>query len=318
MVNIESVLWWVGGVEMPAGDPEDALLAAKYWGNIADLLEGFLERATEFASRYGWGDNSGSDIDAFHDFWDHHFRPSVSEVAEYCRRIETSCNAYAKALKELKFAFTILAIQTYVNIAFTIGFGWITGWAGTFAELAIIRARAFAGATAAKTLFEQIVMRILQYLIDSIFYATGQQVLQLGVFTVGNQFGRYNAQTNAVFGFNPYSFNANGIQFVRGVGDNMAFDGMDGAFNGLTVIGPLRRYLAFGPRGGLRTRIMKFGGRMAGSEAFTIMNNLEQGKPVQQLAPTTSEQVDKIIIHGARILKDPARGPIGGRLLGRE
>ncbi|GAB3985464.1 hypothetical protein GCM10029978_098360 [Actinoallomurus acanthiterrae] len=306
-MTVEEILWWIGGVEMPKGDSGKAREAAVIWGQIADRIEASIRAADPMASDI-LSHNFGPGFEAFKKFWGNEFAPYPHELAAYCRRIQTVCNGYADAVDKMRFVLTVLAIQTYLNILFTIAYGWITGWMGTLAELAVIRDRAAIQAVAQRTLFQRIMIRLLEYLFDSIGYAAGQQLLQMGVFGVMDRFGDYDDDAKKMIGYDPYSLKANGVQFVQAVGANFAFD----AASDLTVgaagrVGPLGRFMS----SGAGQRVVRFGGRMVGSNVYTVVGNMEQGKRPDEWLPTWQQEVDKLIIHGTRMAKNPAKGPIG-------
>jgi hypothetical protein len=310
-VTPEDVLWWIGGVEMPKAEVAKTREAAAVWGRLAGRLESSIETTDPMAADI-YTKNSGAAIDGFKDFWTKDFKPYPHEVAAYCRRMQTACDGYADAIEETKFALTLLAIQTYANILLTISWGWITGWAGTLAELAVIRDRAAVQAAVQRTLLQKILIKLLEYLIDGVGYAMGQQLLQLGIFGVGDLFGNYDARTKKVIGFDPYSLKANGRQFGEAVGANTAFNGgSDLTSAGLKRAGPLGRFLSAGSAGDWRERALGVGSRMVGSNLYTVMNNVEDGKPPDRWLPTVRQEVDKLIIHGTRFTKNPAHGPIG-------
>lgn len=310
-MTVEEILLWIGGVEMPKGDAARARQAAAVWAGLADRLESSL-RTTGPVAADVWEANSGAGIDAFQKFWTTEFAPYAGDVAAYCRKVQATCAGYAQAIDQMRFALTVLAVQTWANIAYTIAYGWVTGWAGTLAELAVIRDRAAIQAAVQKTLFQKIVIKLLEYLIDSVGYAAGQQLVQLGVFGAGDLFGKYDATTDKIFGFDPYSARANSVQFAEGVGANAAFDGTaDLTRLGLTRVGPWGGFLSAGRPSGVRNRLVGYAGRMLGSDVYTVVNNIEEGKPPEDWLPTWRQQVDKVIMHGARIAKNPAKGPIG-------
>ncbi|MEV0408099.1 hypothetical protein [Actinoallomurus sp. NPDC050550] len=306
-MTVEEILWWIGGVEMPKGDSAKARQAAVIWGQIADRLESSIRTTDPMATDISTH-NAGHGIDEFTKFWTKEFQPYPHELAAYCRRIQTVCNGYADAVDKMRFWLTVLAIQTYLNILFTIAYGWITGWAGTLAELAVIRNRAAFQAVAQRTLFQKIMIKLLEYLIDSIGYAAGQQLLQLGTFGVVDLFADYDADAKKIIGYDPYSLKTNGVQFVQAVGANFAFDGAaDLTVGAVGKVGPLGRITS----GGAGQRVLRFGGRMVGSNLYTVVGNMEQGKQPDEWLPTWQQEVDKLIIHGTRIAKNPAKGPIG-------
>ncbi|GAA4639471.1 hypothetical protein GCM10023196_101230 [Actinoallomurus vinaceus] len=305
-MTVEEILWWIGGVEMPKGDSGKARQAAAIWGQIADRLEASIRTSDPMASDI-WSHNSGRGIDEFTKFWTKEFAPYPHELAAYCRRVQAVCNGYADAVDKMRLVLTILAIQTYINILFTIAYGWITGWMGTLAELAVIRDRAAIQAMAQRTLFQKIMIKLLEYLFDSIGYAAGQQLLQLGVFGVADLFTDYDDDAKKIIGYDPYSLKDNGVQFVQAVGANFAFDGAADLTAGAVGKTPLGRFTS----SGAGRRLLGFGARMVGSNVYTVVNNMEVGKSPDQWLPTWQQEVDKLIIHGTRIAKNPAKGPIG-------
>lgn len=296
---------------MPKGDAAKARKAAEIWGRFAARLESSSTTTGPVAAEV-WTKNSGAGVDAFRRFWTKELAPYPGELAAFCRRAETVCNEYADAIDTHRFALTVLAAQTYVNILYTFAYGWMTGWAGTLAELAVIRDRAAIAAGVQKTLFQKIVIKLLYYLFDSVMYAGGQQLMQLLTFGAADLFGDYDAATDQEFGFDPYSAGANGEQFLDGFGANAAFDGAaDLTSAGLTKIGPWGRYLSAGRDSGLRARAVGAAGRMVGTNVYTIVNNMETGRPPSEWLPTLRQEVDKILMHVPRMAKNPARGPIG-------
>lgn len=313
-MNVESVLLWIGGAaEMPKGDAGKARQAAEAWRRLADRIEESI-RITGPVAAEVWEVNTGAGIAAFREFWPTRLEPYPRELAEHCRRVAVACDGYAHAIDVTRFALTLIAVQTWLNVLFTFAWGWITGWAGTLAQLTVIRDRAALQAAASRTLFERIVIRLLEWVYDSVGYAAGQQVLQLGVFGVADLFGDYDEDVKAIIGYDPYSVGANAEQTAQGFGANMAFDAAaDGVKFGLTGLGPWGRFLTAGAASGWRPRLVGFGGRMAGSNTYTIVNNAEAGKPVDEWLPTAQQEVQKLIMHGGRIAKNPAKGAVGDR-----
>ncbi|MCO6009414.1 hypothetical protein NE236_31030 [Actinoallomurus purpureus] len=306
-MTVEEILWWIGGVEMPKGDSGKARQAAAIWGQIADRIESSI-RTTDPMATDIWTLYHGLGIDAFKKFWTKDFAPYPHELAAYCRRIQAVCNGYADAVDKMRLVLTLLAIQTYLNILFTIAYGWVTGWMGTLAELAVIRDRAAIQAVAQRTLFQKIMIKLLEYLFDSIGYAAGQQLLQMGTFGVADLFMDYDDDAKKIIGYDPYSMKANGVQFAQAVGANFAFDAAnDMTAAGLGKAGPLGRVLS----SGAGRRVLGFGSRMVGSNVYTVVGNMEQGKQPSEWLPTWQQEVDKLIIHGSRMAKNPAKGPIG-------
>ncbi|SEG79317.1 hypothetical protein SAMN04489712_112198 [Thermomonospora echinospora] len=316
------ILAWVGGATAwPEGDADQAREAARIWNQLAEKVETNADQATSDVASV-WLRNEGEGVEAFKKFWTKNFGgqimgPSLAEpypqqVAEHARRVAQACEAYAEAIEKHENALTIIAWVTWTNILFTISWGWVTGWAGIGAQLLLIRNRTAVAVAAQQTLFRRIMLKIVEWMLDSLGYAAGQQIVQLGTFAVGDLFMDYDDDTKRVLGFDPYSGKANLEQFGRGFLANMAFDAsMDGATPLMRRVPGAAAFFDSAGKSGLPNRLLSLGGRMVGTNMYTITDNWLQGKPPEDWLPSGQQEVAKLFMHVPRLAKNPAKGPIG-------
>jgi hypothetical protein len=308
-VTIEDILLWIGGVEMPKGDPGKTRDAAKIWNQLAADLDASIKTAGPVAADV-WAKNSGDAIDAFKKFWTDEFAPYPEEVAAYCKRVGGVCDNYAQILDDMRFAYLILAWVTWINMLITIAWGWVTG----YAELAALRVAAWMRAQGIKRLYQVLVKILIEALIDSAAYAIVTQLGQVATFQVAEMItGRhYNDTMKQVFGFDPYSWGDNFGQGFQTFVANAAFDIAAEPVGALQKLGGAKggKWAGFW---GAHPRFGGFTKRMAASNVYTVVNNaygdLFMGSD-KSLLPTPNQEVQKVIFHGTRILKNPNKGPI--------
>lgn len=297
-MNVWDILLWIGGVELPKGDPAKCREAAKIWRQLATDIDSSIKSADPVAADV-WAKNSGDGIDAFQAFWTKEFAPYPKEMVAYCNRVADVCEAYAKTLEDVTYALVLLAIQTWAAIVITFAWGWITG----YSELLAIRLRAFFQARITNALALKIVQLLVESLIDSLMYAGATQLLQLGIFGIANTIKPIDGTAKQTIGYDPFSVSTNFKQGLNTFGSNMAFD---------LTLGKNTAVASKIPMLNSSNRLVRFAGRMGSSEIYSISSNLLNGDaPFKGFS--LHQQVDKLIFHGGRMLKNPAKGPAGYR-----
>ncbi|GAA5062440.1 hypothetical protein HNP84_007936 [Thermocatellispora tengchongensis] len=276
------------GVEWPEGDPDKLRQAADIWDELAGKLETSTTAANTAASLV-WRDNAGAGIDAFREMWTGTFAPYPAAIAATCRRIAAACRQYADVLETVQKTLLVLAIQLYINMLYTIAWGWATAGISTLATRLVERAfksRAWFAKKFLRTTVGRIVDRLLYYTLDSIAYAGGQQAIQWGVFAAS---GVRRDQSGAEV----TSLGENAEQFYRNFVANMAFNGVADAS---LLIPGLNRIAD--------TRTGGFVARMLGSTTYTSVDNILQGRWDDPL-PDWDQMIAKLIVHGSRAARPP-------------
>jgi hypothetical protein len=330
-MNPEDVLLWVAGVQLPKADTQAVRTAAGHYRRIADAIDASRTAMDKVANDVRTH-NSGEGPDGFNRVY---FGPPASggmaltayppQVAAYARKIAQSLEDYAKAEDQIRSALWILAIQMWVNIMFTIGYGWLTGFVE--ARLLALVARARWLAKIRSSLIQMLIKRLLYAVTDSVVYAGGQQALQLGVYGLAVASGTDRTTLTEVAGYDPFSVKENAIQFADGFAGNVVYNGVMDALPGVSETSRyraafgkyfLRRPGFAGAMGGLTTR-------MIGSNGYTYASNVTdsylRGDGDWTTAPTLNQEAAKLFFHVPRIwVKYPLRwknwpnvgGQVGG------
>lgn len=300
-MNVEDILLWIGGVELPKGDPARCRDAARIWRQLAKDIDDSIKTANLVAADV-WAKNSGDGVDAFQAYWTKQFAPYPEELVAYCNRVADACDGYAKTLEDVTYGLTLLAIQTWAAILITFAWGWITG----YSEVLAIRLEAFFEARIANAMALKIVQLLVESVIDSLMYAGVTQLAQLGIFTIADTFVKpIDGTAKQTIGYDPFSVGTNVKQAANTFGANMVFDlTLGGNKSAATKIPFIGRSIA------KNDRLVGVAGRMASSELYSVSSNLLNGN-----APLNGfswhQQVDKLIFHGGRFLKNPSKGPAG-------
>ncbi len=273
-------------VSWPEGDPDRLRKAADIWDHLAEAIERTRKDANDAVGQV-LKSNSGPAVDEFRNMWTGRFAAYPGDVATYCRAVAKACREYAKAVEITRYVLVVLAIQMFVNILFTVAWGWGTAGVGSLVQKAVIE-KAFKGrAILQKKLFklsvEKIIYNSFYYLGDSVAYAGGQQIIQWSIFELAGV--RKDLGGNEVT-----TLGVNAEQFGRGFAANMAFNGV----YDLTKVARV----PVSPTGNLLSRL-------AGSGMYTVTDNALQG---DMSAPTLEQWIAKIIVHGARTAK-PVTAP---------
>lgn len=328
----EDVLLWVAGVQMPKADNAGVRSVAAYHRQIADAIDRSRVAMDKIANEVKTH-NDGDGATGFDHFY---FGPAKAggqtlttyppEVSAYARKIAEAHEQFARVNDEIRQALWVLAIQMYANILFTIAYGWLTG--ALEARLLTLIAQARWYAKIRNTLVQMLIKRLIYALTDSVAYAGGQQLLQLGIYGTSLAAGVDRKTLTNVAGYDPLSVKANTIQFADGFVGNMAYDGVADALPGLSPTSKYRqkfgRYFLRQPGfkgavGGLTTRLVS-------SNAYTYASNvtdsyLEGDGDGWTKAPTLNQEAAKLFIHVPRIfVKYPLRwknwpnvgGQVGG------
>lgn len=329
----EDVLLWLAGVQMPKADTDGVRTASGYYRQIADAID-LGGAAMNTVAGQVKSHNDGEGPAAFDRFY-HKGSPASGttalsaypqEISAYARKVGEALEEYARVNDEIREALWVLAIQMYANIVFTICYGWLTGALEARLLQLISQARWYAGIRSA--LIRTLIERVSYALTDSLVYAGGQQLLQLGIYGTSLAAGVDRRTLTNVAGYDPFSVKANAVQFTDGFVGNMAYDGVADALPGLNPASAYRqrfgkyflRQPGFkGAMGGLTTR-------MAASNAYTYASNvtdsyLEGDGDGWTKAPTLRQETAKLFIHTPRIfVKYPLRwknwpsvgGQVGG------
>jgi hypothetical protein len=326
----EDVLLWLAGVQMPKADTAGVRRVAEYHRQIADAIErskGAMDKVAGDVRREN--DDEGST-----EFGRYYFGPAATEtlsaypqeVAAYARKVADAHEQFARVNDEIRAALWVLAIQMYANVVFTIAYGWMTGVIEARLLTLIAQARWYSRIRS--TLVQMLVKRVLYALADSVAYAGGQQLLQLGIYGTSLAAGVDRKTLTNVAGYDPFSAKANAVQFADGFVGNMAYDGVADALPGLSPTSRYRqrfgRYFLRQP--GIKGALGGLTTRMVASNAYTYGSNvtdsyLQGDGDGWTKAPTLNQEAAKLFIHVPRIfVKYPLRwknwpsvsGQVGG------
>ncbi|GAA4225762.1 hypothetical protein FHR32_002294 [Streptosporangium album] len=275
-------------IEWPEADEDTLREVAGIWEDLAGTIERSGKDANDIVAQV-WKNNSGAGMGEFRDVWERKIQGYPADVATYCRAVAKACRDYAQVVEVTKYVLVVLAIQMWVNILFTIAWGWGTAGVGAVVQRMMIeklfKGRAVLQMKIFKIGVEKIIFNAFYYLGDSVLYAGGQQVLQWGVFEIAGVKKDLN-------GTEVTSLKENREQFLRGFGANVAFNGV----YDLTKVGPWARFFP-------ESRMGNALSRLAGSGTYTVVDNTLQGDPD---LPTWEQWIAKLIIHGSRAAKPAA------------
>jgi hypothetical protein len=332
-VTPEDVLLWVAGVQMPKADTDRVRKAAGYYRQIADAVDAGGVAADTVVGQVK-SHNDGEGPAAFDRFYREGTQATGTtalagyphEISAYARKVGDALEEYARVNDEIRAALWVLAIQMYANIVFTICYGWLTGALEARLLQLIAQARWYAGIRNA--LIRTLIERVTYALTDSVVYAGGQQLLQLGIYGTSLAAGVDRRTLTNVAGYDPLSVKANAVQFTEGFAGNMAYDGVADALPGLNPASAYRQKFGkyFLRQPGFKGAIGGLTTRMAASNAYTYASNVTgsyldgDGDGWTKL-PTLNQEVAKLFIHTPRIfVKYPLRwrnwpsvgGQVGG------
>jgi hypothetical protein len=332
-VTPEDVLLGIAGVRMPKADSQGARTMAAYYRQIADAVQQSGTAMDKVAGQVK-SHNEGDGPTAF----DRYFHgpplaggttPSAypGDVAAYARRVADSLEQFARVNDQIRAALWVLAIQLYVNILFTICYGWLTG--ALEARLLVLIGRARWYSRIHSSLVRVLVERVIYALADSVAYAGGQQALQLGVYGTSLAAGVDRRTLTTVAGYDPFSVRANAVQFADGFVGNLAYDAVADALPGLNPASRYRQRFGryFLRRPGFAGAIGGLTTRMAASNVYTYASNVTDsylegdGGDGWTKPPTPQQEVVKLFIHVPRIyVKYPMRWrnwpSVGGQTAG--
>lgn len=321
----EDVLLWVAGVQMPKADTGRVRMAAGYYRQLADAIDGAKTAMDKVANDV----KSHNSVTAFNSCYFGNAKSLTGypqQVSAYLRRVAQSNDDYANVMDEIRAADWVIAIQLYANIMFTICYGWMTGVIEAQLLTLIVKAKAYDAIK--DKLIGLIIQRLSYALVDSLAYAGGQQLLQVGIYGGSVALGVDRKTLTKAAGYDPFSVKANAIQFADGFAGNMAYDAFADGLPGLSETSKYRQNFgkyflrqpgAKGALGGLTTR-------MVASNAYTYAGNvtdsyLEGNGDGWTKFPTLHQEAAKLFIHVPRILvKYPLRwknwpsisGQVGG------
>jgi hypothetical protein len=332
-VTPEEILLAVAGVQMPKADTGGVRNAAVYYRQIADAID----RSGTAMDKVAGEVKTHNDGDGAAAFDRYYHGPSAAagtstpaayprELSEYARKIAEAHEQFARVNDEIRAALWVLAIQMYANILMTICYGWLTGVLEARLLEMIAQARWFARIRSA--LVQTLLKRVIYALTDSVVYAGGQQLLQLGIYGTSLAAGVDRRTLTQVAGYDPFSAKSNAIQFADGFVGNMAYDGVADALPGLSPTSRYRqnfgRYFLRQP--GFKGAIGGLTTRMLASNAYTYASNvtdsyLEGDGDGWTKLPTLHQEAAKLFIHVPRIfVKYPLRWKnwpnVGGQVAG--
>ena len=325
----EDVLLWVAGVQMPKADSAGVRSVAAYHRQIADAIDRGKAAMDKIATDVKTH-NEGDGVTGFgHYYFDGPVKALTAyppEVSAYARKVAEAHEQFARVNDEIRDALWVLAIQMYVNILFTIACGWLTGALEARMLTLVTQARWYAKIR--NTVVQMLVKRLSYSLVDSVAYAGGQQLLQLGIHGTSLAAGVDHKTLTTVAGYDPLSVKANAIQFADGFVGNMAYNGVVDALPGMTPTSRYRqkfgRYFLRQP--GFKGAVSGLTTRLVASNAYTYGSNvtdsyLKGDGDGWTRVPTLHQQAGKLFIHVPRIfVKYPLRwknwpnvsGQVGG------
>ncbi|WP_329085305.1 MULTISPECIES: WXG100-like domain-containing protein [unclassified Streptosporangium] len=266
------------GVSWPEGDPDRLRDAADTLDGLAVAIEragGDADDAATRARKF----NSGPSMEEFAKVWESKLRPYPRDIAAHCRAVAVMCREYAQAVETTRYVLKVLAVQAFLNMLFTVAWGWGTVGVASAVQKQLIE-KVFRGrAILQKKLFSLAVEKITYgsayYLADSVGYAGIQQAIQWSVFEVTGVQKDLN-------GTEVTSLGENTEQFGRNFVANVAFDGTADLAKAAGL--PANR------AGGLLARLLASG-------VYTTTDNALQG---DFTGPTVEQWLSKLVVHGAR------------------
>ncbi|MEU4409607.1 hypothetical protein AB0F88_34285 [Streptosporangium sp. NPDC023963] len=287
------------GVSWPEGDPDKLRAAADIWEGLADTIERTGNDANGVAEQV-WKNNGGASVQEFRALWTGKFFPYPGEVAKFCRAIAQACRDYAHAVEVTRYVLIVLAIQAWVNMVFTVAWGWGTAGIGAAVQKQIMdrffKGRAILQMKLFKISVEKIIYNSFYYLGDSLGYAGGQQALQWTIFKAAGV--EKDLTGNDVTGAGE-----NFKQFARGFASNMAFNGAYDLTKLNSVSAPLSKLGSSLNIPTSNQAVNNLLSRLVGSGMYTVTDNTLQGNPGM---PSWDQWISKLIVHGSRTAKPPA------------
>ncbi|WP_326826131.1 WXG100-like domain-containing protein [Streptosporangium sp. NBC_01756] len=291
-------------VEWPEADVDALREAAEIWEDLADTVERSGKDANGIVESI-WKNNSSRGMEVFKEVWERKVEKYPADVATYCRAVARACRDYAQVVETIRHVLIVLAVQMWVNILFTIAWGWGTAGVSTVVQKQLIekvfKGRAVLQMKIFKLSVEKIIFNAFYYLGDSLVYAGGQQALQWGIFELAGVKKDLN-------GTEVTSFKENREQFERGFASTMVFNGV----LDLAILAPGAKYI---PAPRMKAIVAQFENhtnhmlaRLLSSGTYTAVDNTLAGDAE---LPTWEQWIAKLIIHGARSTKPvaPAAAP---------
>lgn len=161
-------------VEWPEADVDALREAAEIWEDLADTVERSGKDANGIVESI-WKNNSSRGMEVFKEVWERKVEKYPADVATYCRAVARACRDYAQVVETIRHVLIVLAVQMWVNILFTIAWGWGTAGVSTVVQKQLIekvfKGRAVLQMKIFKLSVEKIIFNAFYYLGDSLVYA---------------------------------------------------------------------------------------------------------------------------------------------------
>ncbi|MFC4529507.1 hypothetical protein [Sphaerisporangium dianthi] len=279
-------------VQWPDGDPGGARDAAKVWRSFAGKIEANTTVTGHLAQRV-WTEHPSQGSEAFHAFWSTAGSAGapggVSAVppalSAYCRRMAEACDGYAEALDKTRDALRVMALTSYAQLMLAASWPWIGAQTAALSRWLVDRLYKKIQAQVLLKLLETalarlVVEKLAGYTVGSAVFALGDEALALGA--------------KAAFGQDLGSFSENATTTLKDFAACLAFFGVWD----LTKLGPMRKVFRDNDAG-------DFASFYVGSNAYTVVYNMENGKSGTEVLPTPSQLIAKLLIGTSQRGKDP-------------
>ncbi|MEV0592665.1 hypothetical protein [Nonomuraea cavernae] len=283
------------GIRYLEGDPDRIREAADKLDAIADKIDSHFQEANSAAAEV-WKKSSGTEVDAFKEFWTTKYGPAVYQVSLKHRKAAMACRAYANVIEQINHALKVLCWILTVDMMYTIGYQVLT-WK---LFLAIMKRKAILLKVSANRFVQLLLPTFFYWVADSVAYATGEVVLPLGLNYLGGMKTDLAGNDVRSAGYNLTAYREH---FVA----NMAFNGViDGGVALMSKVPGLR---VLGTNvalpNGVTLNTGNFVPRMAASTTYSMTLDAQHGDnplPGSEHGLTEQEMYQKFLIHGTRSL----------------
>ncbi|WP_248961038.1 WXG100-like domain-containing protein [Sphaerisporangium perillae] len=283
---------WTILSEWPEGDPEGARDAATVWRALATKIDTNTV-TTDAAATAVWTHHPSQGSEAFREFWRADGTAAspkgVSAVppamSAYCRRMAEACEGYAEAVEQARQALRVMAVTSYAQLMLAASWPWIGAQGAALTKWLVDRLYKKVQAQFLLKLLETTIMKIVVeklagYTVGSAIFALGDEAIAVG--------------TKVAFGEDLGSFEENASSTLKDFAACLVFFGVWD----LTKLGPMRKVFRDNDLG-------DFASFYAGSSAYTVAYNLENGKQGTDVLPTPSQLISKLLIGTSQRGKDP-------------
>jgi hypothetical protein len=284
MIGDETARYVIGaliGLPWPEGDPEVCRRAAKHWRNITAAVNDSELGTQRSSSVLAEAHASGASIEAFQGL-SKDLRLRLARIGLASEQLAVALERQADKLEETQNRFRSLAARVLIDIAVTIGFGFITvGLSQAVATVYLARVFTLGAKTLAElSAFNRALVTASYYLVDSIAYT----IADVGALKV----------VDLLRGESEVGWGTAGRTF----GANLAFDGaVDG---GKAAVGGAVGKVFGSVAGDLVANNIwtRAAIRLAASGlVYTPVDNALGGKPYEDWLPSKEQWAQKALIH---------------------